>query len=390
MMLAFFAIVILFTVISEYGRIYIESLGFFSIVSYITAIQALVLVILIFVFADTFKLFALVLALSISLIVQCVLWYSFCKSKGILPILNIHFNKLHIELIKTSTPLLAAHFVTVFIAYMMDYIASGLSAGSLTAITFANRIYTLPLLLLFNPALEVINTKFSEYYHSDVQLLAEKYIQLQRFFIMLLTPMMMVVFFFRLEIVKIFFMRGAFGIGQAIVTANCLGVFVFTIVSFCMLSVIARIYFIMQKTGWSSFYGTIGQILTLVLAYVLSNNWGYIGIPIAKVTCELLYLVPVSFWLVNKYLPNNFFNRLLLPFLGLLAISFILSYSFHILFVIVNDYFNLIQRYNTFSELVIVSGSILLFVLSYFYILFKLEFAEMKLLMQKVGNMRSI
>lgn len=382
MMLSFFAFIILFTVISEFGRIYIESLGFFSIVAIITLIQSLVFILLIMFLAGWLKLFSLVFALLISLIIQCSLWYFFCKKKQALPILNFSYNALHSELIKTSVPLLSAHVVTLLVAYLLDYIASGLQSGVLTAVTFANRIYSLPLMLLFNPALEVINTRFSEYYHTNINVLTEKYMQMQRFFIMLLIPAMMVLFFFRLQIIDIFFLRGAFTRADAIVSANCLGVSAFSVVSFCILSIMARVYFIMQKTGWSSFIGTINQLLMIVSAYFLTKNIGYMGIPIAKVSCELFYFLPISFWLINKYLPGTSIKKIIVPFLGLTALGGIVGWTSYNFLKIANSYISIFVNNKAINMLTVFVSMLLCFIV-YLYVLYKFKFREMELLVQR-------
>jgi putative peptidoglycan lipid II flippase len=383
-MLALFSVIVFLFVLGEFARVYIQSLGFFSVVAYIIFLQSLLFVLLILALVNVFDGLAMAVAWTISLCMQVLLLYFFCRRNKILPLINASRTGLHIELIKTSVPLLIAHVITLGVTYFYDYIASGLSQGILTANTFAARLYILPVVLLFNPMLEVINVRFSEYYQNNVELLAVRYVELQRFFILVLTPVMFVCVFFRLEIVKIVFVRGAFTMDDALITAECFGIYAVSIVSFCLLSVIARVYFVMQKTGLTSLAGIMNQLLALAIVIFAQREIGYLGIPLSKVVAEIFFLLPVSFYLVNNYLPNNGVREILKPFAGLCVLCAVLGFLSYKLFTLATARFDITG--SLISQLTSLAAIVLVFFGAYLIILHAIGFKEIRFAVEKAKS----
>ncbi len=385
-MLLWFSAIIFLTITTEFGRVYIQSMGKFSVIALITVVQSSVLVVGIVAMAGLFQINALVLSMIFSLAVQCLLVFIFCLKENILPIVSMEWTLYHKELVKVSTPLVFAHIVTLFAGYYLDYSASGLSAGILTGIVFAQRLYMLPVLVLFNPVLEIINTKFSEYFHQDGNLLQNKFIEAQRIFFFFLTPVMVLFILFRKELVTIFFVRGSFTDSDALITINCLAIYSITIVSNCFLQICSRIYFTMQKTGWTSFWGSIGFIILIIATYVSVRRYGYLGIPLSKVSVELFYFIPVALLLVRRYLGTLRLAELSKALLILIVISVsiggslywvITPYSVFILSGIIKSRF----VYTTIN-LFLIS---IVFVVLYVLILHKIKFKEMIMIEDRIS-----
>lgn len=372
------------TVILEFFRIYIQAMGFFIFPAVSTLIQSIIYILIIFLTHTSLQLFSVALALFVSLCCQVILYLTYSKWHEILPIFNFKINSNHKFLLKSSLPIIVTHFIVLFVAYYMDYIASGLGSGILTSITLANRLYLLPMLVIFNPILEIINNTFSYYYYKQKHLLALKFVQLQRLFMIILIPISIFIFFFKEDIVYVFFKRGEFGLEQTLISANCLALYALTITTYCLLTIIAKIYFILEKTFFTSIVNSAYHILMLLVTIFLLNHFGYRAIPLGKLLVEILFMVPISYWLINKYLPFNYGKFIIIPLIGLTIIAFAIGYTvtnfFEIDKIIISHY-QLNDRV-IISLRLIVSG--FLFFLLFYITLYLFKFNELIFIIKRI------
>lgn len=196
-LLIILSLTLFLTVVSEFFRIYIQAIGFFLFPALNILIQNVVYLLIIVLIHKKFEILSVAIALFFSLSMQVILYLLFAKAKKILPIFNLKISGNHKELLKTSLPLVSTHFIVLFVAYYMDYIATGLGSGILTSVTIANRLYLLPILIILNPILEIINNSFSYYYYKRIDVLAMRFVQLQRLFMIVLIPVSIFIFFLK-------------------------------------------------------------------------------------------------------------------------------------------------------------------------------------------------
>jgi len=131
----------------------------------------------------------------------------------------------------------------------------------------------------------------------------------------------------------------------------------------------------MQKTLWPSIYALVFQSCTLLFCYIFSIYFGFRGLPIGKVFVDILIVVPISYWLISKYVnefsPKQIFIYFLKILLLNLFLSFLISLMIDKLFFIsgypksINETF-----FITFMRITI---SFILFCSVYFFILIKLK-----------------
>ena len=50
-----------------------------------------------------------------------------------------------------------------------------------------------------------------------------------------------------------------------------------------------------QRLTWPSFFGTMGNLLMMVITFVFVERMGYLGIPYARLAIDLLYFLPFGF-----------------------------------------------------------------------------------------------
>jgi putative peptidoglycan lipid II flippase len=320
-LLTYFGFIFLATVGVEYLRVFIQSMGLFTTTAIISFTQSIILVVCILTLSGYFQVESLAIGTLLSLIIQFVLLFTYCNKKNMRLHVSFKKNRHLKELLRVGLPLWMAHWVTLAAIYYSDYAATGLKGGTLTAVTFSQKIYILPIVIIFNPLLEIINTKFSESYYKSKKLLQEHYIAIIRVLLFILVPISMFMIIFRYEIVHVLFVRGAFTESDAAITATCLGIYSLIIISTCVLQTSVRVIFTLQKTGWTSLFGTIGFILTILAMHYFVRWYGYWGLPLGKVLIELCYFVPYTLIFIYFYLDKPPLGKIFYPLVKYLIIS---------------------------------------------------------------------
>ena len=249
-LLLFFSFILIINVAVEFMRVFVQSMGQFTVTAVVALVQSFILILCLLTLSGKLHVESMALGTFLSLLVQFILLVCYCYLKNIPIRISFTLNTHVFELLRVGLPLWIGHWITLAAIYYADYAASGLQGGALTAVTFSQKVYILPMLILFNPLLEIINTRFSESYHLKKDLLRNHYLTVTRVLFYILIPLSIFIFLFRWEIVHILFVRGAFTDRDAVITANCLGIYSFIIASSCFLQINARIMFTLQKTGW--------------------------------------------------------------------------------------------------------------------------------------------
>jgi len=373
--LSIFSIVMLMTVVIEFYKTYLQSLNHFIVVAWGYLLQAILFLVILFSSNKILGNNSLVVSLSCSMFIQILLLTIYVFNKKIWPLVSFRLTNIHKTMISVGIPLLIAHVLTLFVTYFIDYLASGYPAGYLTTIKYAQLIAFLPGLLFFTPLLDVISVRLSELYHTDVKQMVDKFLDFQSIVILVLMPVMCFFIFFRDDIVKILFLRGSFSVNNVIQTSAILMIYSITIVTTSLLQIISRLYYIMQKTVWSSIYAVIFQSCTLMCCYIFSKYFGFWGLPIGKVFVDLLIVLPISYWLISKYVNGFNAKQIFVYFLKILLLNLFLSF---LIFIIIHKLFSISGYSKSINEsffLIFLRTTIsfILFCCLYFFALIKIK-----------------
>ena len=385
-MLSYFSYIFVLTVIVEFVKVLIQSHGQFIIPATSTLFLNTVTVISILLLPKYLSIESLAIALLFARMVQLSYLTRYIYMMGIRLKINLAANASMMELVIVGLPFWLSNIFTIFATYYFDFAASGLHGGTLTALSYAQKIYILPSAILFAPILEVMSTKFAQYYASGSQILfREQYEKILKLVTFTLLPISAILIFFSYELVEIAFHRGEFSLENVKVSSNCLRIYSIIIPAICFFQINGRISLSMQKTLWPSIFGLVGHLLMVYFTKLFVLRYGYLGIPLARTLTELLYFLPFGFICTYYYLGDIGLNKFIKVFWkNLLIVLFSITITRWVLYPLVLH----IWQYVSSSLLFPISISFIMYAIIYYFICryFKIEiiqFIEYKLLNYK-------
>lgn len=307
----YFPLVVFFGVIAEYYRVAVMSFRHFTLSAAGSLFPPVLLVATLVALPGSEETMAVALVVAKAL--QMLFFWNIATRSGLglRPRLTIGVETRRFA--KVSLPYFSASFFTYASTFYFDYIATGLGAGVLTAVSYAQRLFVLPLVVAFNPLIEIARVHFAELHaQGDDQTLRKHYTRLLALIILFSLPIGLVFGLFPRELVDAIFRRGAFDAEAAAISAACLQIYALAIPLNCIFTLNGRIVESFQKLLWPSIFGSFGHLLFILATYQLSTSYGFLGIPLARTAVDLVYLFPFGFIAVYIFLGKTDFRPVLI------------------------------------------------------------------------------
>jgi putative peptidoglycan lipid II flippase len=295
--LLYFAPVFLIGVMAEFFRVLALASGKFSTAA-VTALFAPVLLILfIAAFADSLHEESLAASLLCAKVMTLVLLVFVVVQQTDVRIRLMWWPDTHtFRFVRSSVPYWSANVVTNVATFYFDYMASGLGAGVLTSLAYAQRIVSLPTAVFLNPLMEIARTRLAlaQANRDDVGF-NRQYNALLGLALYFSIPIAGLYMVLDREIVSGMFQRGAFGPANVDISAACLFIYAWTIPLSALFMVNGRACESYQRLTWPAVFGTVGNLAMMVATSVLVSHMGVLGIPFAKLASDALYFLPFGF-----------------------------------------------------------------------------------------------
>jgi putative peptidoglycan lipid II flippase len=291
-------------VFNEFLRVVLQAREGFSAASASVVLQALVNLILMVVLAHWNGISAMVIAAVLSRLFQLSYLVQQLRRIGVHLRLRLVRSTHVAEFTRLAGPYWIASIVSMVAVFFYDYVASGLPAGQLTAVAFAQKIYMLPFSMLAMPLIEILNTRMSTLYaHSDRHGLSQLYLQSLTLALLMMLPLGLAINLNAQAISEILLSRGAYAPDSLSITARTMSIYALALPCLAVFAINGRISLVFQMTRIPSLFGSFGHLLSMCVVWFLVGAFGYIGLAWAKLSIELAYFLPFGFLVVQYCMP---------------------------------------------------------------------------------------
>ena len=269
-------------------------------------------------------------------------------------------------------------------------IASALSAGSFTIFNFARQVYVLPISLfgvslgqasfptLAEEALNKDKTKFAETLGKTI---------LQIFFFCL--PAAILILILRIPVVRIIFGAKNFPWEATLLTGKALAIFSLSIAPQAAVQLLTRAFYARKNTRTPLIINVITLILFIATAYIFTHTftWGVLGMSLAMSLSNAVNFL-ILYIIIRSTLPSLGINRELIKMLFVSALTaFALWIPMRLLDQFVFDTTRTVPLL-ILTAIVSIIGLVVYFGLA--YLLRVKQFADVRMIIGKLGNWRKV
>lgn len=309
--LTYFSLIFFLTLLNEFLRVLLQAREAFVPAALSSVLQPAVNVFCVWILASTYGYEALAIAAAGSRLSQCLFLLWHVRSLGLRLRLSLVHSTDIAEFVRVARPYWLASIISTASVFFYDYVASGLPAGSLTAVAFAQKIYLLPISLLALPVIEVLNTRMSTLYaRNEMDALGSLYALSIKVAVWVMLPIGLLIAFHAGDVTSILLSRGAYSEDSRSITEHSLVIFALTIPLIAIFSVNGRIPLVLQNAHLSSLIGSGGQMATIAVVWVMVRSQGYIGLSVTKLLMEAAFFLPFGFLIVRLYMPDVDFRSI--------------------------------------------------------------------------------
>lgn len=200
--------------------------------------------------------------------------------------------------LRMSVPVLWSISVAEINAMINRMAASFLFAGSISALTYANKINSV-LMQLFVSAITTVVYPFyvESSAKNDIKQLNNRVNLTLAAYTLFIVPLMAGIFVFKKELTEVAFARGAFDINAVALTHNILGWYTIGMLFMSFRSTLTNVFYSLKDTKTPAVNATIGVVINIILNLTLPIVMGVQGLALATslsavvITSRLLVLL---------------------------------------------------------------------------------------------------
>ncbi len=195
----------------------------------------------------------------------------------------------------------SGNFFTLLAVFAPVYFFTGLQQGSMSALSYSQKVFEIPISFFVNQLSVVVGIKFNELHaHHDYSELNGYFIFMAKLSSFILVPIAVIMVTFSHEIIELLFLRGQFNHESIAVSAFLLQYLAVAVPFVALNTISARLMMASQNIKFSFYYQIVSNII-LLLMIKFSIDWiGVIGYPVSFSISYISHII--FFWFYSKYL----------------------------------------------------------------------------------------
>jgi putative peptidoglycan lipid II flippase len=298
----------------------LASYRFFTIPTIVGIINGVSYVVFIFIFHSALHVKSAILGLIISYTLNILMLVSLMYSK-----LRWNFRPGPYTVKKSVWKNIgfaqAGNITTVLYSYAPYYFFSGLNAGVITTLTFAQQISNLPTSLFTNQFTSVAAIKFNELHSKkDFSELNAVYQGTNRFLLFVMTPISGIFFLFPEEIISFLVHRGAFDADAVKRSAEFLRYLGLLVPMLIVNALVSRLFMAYHKIKESFWYQVSMNVMLVIFMAAGIRYFAEYGYLCALIITYILNVVLIYF-LISRILPSIDYGKILQYFYKIIALN---------------------------------------------------------------------
>lgn len=255
-------------------------------------------------------------------------------------------------------------------------VASMLSSGTLTSITYSNSIINIIFATLVIPISTVLFPRISKMANIDNVQLEKDFVYFNNILMFVLAPVIIFIGFYSKTIVEILFLRGSFTIESIRIIHETLTFYIIGVIGMGMKYFLVKFFYALKDTKTPTIISIISLAINIILNLILVNEFKHVGVAIATSLSYLFAYIALLIVFNLKYSFKVTYKSFLS--LTMTSLAAVLSIS---ICVLITD------RFAYFYNIIKLLVNGLLFTLFYLIILIIFRYSTVMDILKKIKKL---
>lgn len=202
-------------------------------------------------------------------------------------------NKIDVKIfIKILLPIFFSSIITDANSMVDKIFASNFGEGIVSTFSYSTNVKTVFLIIaagILTVLYPTISKLIVEKKYKDFDNKIKKGFKIM---VLIYIPLTILTIIFSKYIIKFVYFRGAFDSEALIKTSNCMIMYMIGLLGICLRDLYIKALYCLEKGKFVTFISFISVLLNIILNIILSNKFGYIGLPLAT-SLSVWFIVPI-------------------------------------------------------------------------------------------------